>query len=363
MLMHDVELDKPYQVLDPHGQLVRPMPQGLSDESLVEWYRTMWQTRFFSNKVVALQRQGRATTWGPLIGQEATAVGMGAVLEPQDWLTGSYREAGAYFARGFPIAGVAYYTRGLQPPREVCQPGGRDFRCLPLQIVIATQMLHAVGLAMAAKIKGENSVVVGGCGDGATSEGDFNEALNYAGVFKAPAVLVVTNNGWAISTPRARQTAAENLAARGVGFGIPARIVDGNDLLAVYEVMKEATDRARAGDGPTLIEAITYRLGAHTTADDPTRYRPKEELQYWEARDPMKRLKAFLIERGALTEESDAQLVEGAEAFVAAQVQLAHDHPAPGADGFFNNVFEELTPRMERQREDFRHDYGLSEGK
>ena len=217
-------LETPYQLLDPAGHLTGSLPTGVTDQKLLEWYRLMWLTRLFSNKIVALQRQGRATTWGPLIGQEASAVGMAAPLEDRDWITGSYREAGAYFTKGLSLATIAYYTRGYAAPPELSDG---DKHCLPLQIVIGTQTLHAVGLAMAARIKGTGEVVVGGCGDGATSEGDFNEALNFAGVFKAPVVLVVINNGWAISTPRSRQSGAVRLARRGEGFGVPARLVDG----------------------------------------------------------------------------------------------------------------------------------------
>ncbi len=348
--MHTDALETPYQLLDLDGRLTGSMPSGITDEQLRGWYRMMWLTRFFSNKIVALQRQGRATTWGPLQGQEASAVGMAAPLQPRDWVTGSYREAGAYMTKGLSIAALTYYTRGYATPRELT---GEDTRCLPLQIVIATQTLHAVGLAMASKIRNAGEVVVGGCGDGATSEGDFNEALNFAGVFKAPVVMVVVNNGWAISTPRSKQSAAARLAYRGAGFGVPARLVDGNDLLAVFEVVREAVDRARAGDGPTLVETVTYRLGAHTTADDPTRYRSKEEIAYWEVRDPIKRIRQFLFDRNLLDETEDKHLVEEAEAEVARQVEIAHNHATPGPDGFFDHVYQELTPRLQRQRDEF----------
>lgn len=362
MLTHDVELETPYQILNHEGRVIGRVPEGLTPEQLREWYRMMWVTRAFSHKTVALQRQGRATTWGPLQGQEAIAVAMGAPLQPQDWMTGSYREAGAYFTKGLPVAAMNYYTRGYAAPPELCRnpKTGEDARCLPIQIVIATQTLHAVGLAMAAKLKGDNAVVVGGCGDGATSEGDFSEALNFAGVFKAPVVFTIVNNGWAISTPRSKQSAARYLALRGQGFGVPARLVDGNDMLACYEVMKEATDRARAGEGPTLVEAITYRLGAHTTADDPTRYRPKEETEYWEVRDPLKRFKQFLLDQTVLDETTEQQIVQEAEAYVAEQVELAQNYSVPDKDGFFDNVYAELTPRMKKQREQLRRE--LAEG-
>src|SRR5438105_6712858 len=231
----------PYQILDPEGNLVGEVPD-LDDERMLALYRYMQLGRVFSNKSIALQRQGRATTFGSLVGQEATAVGLAAPLQPQDWLATSYREIASLFVKGVPIPTVAYSFRGFTPENWPAEK-----HCLPVQIVIGTQMLHAVGLAMAAKIAGDPVVAVGVCGDGATSEGDFNEALNFAGVYQAPVVLVVQNNGWAISVPRHKQSAATTLAARGAGFGIPAKLVDGNDILAVYDTMQEAIERARSG--------------------------------------------------------------------------------------------------------------------
>src|SRR6202165_2212315 len=224
----------PYQILDTEGKLVGEMPD-LSAERLLSLYRSMQLGRAFSNKIIALQRQGRATTFGSRAGQEATAGGLAAPLQAQDWLATSYREIASLLVRGLPMATLVYSFRGFTPKNYP-----RETHCLPIQIVIGTQMLHAVGLAMAAKISGDLVVAVGVCGDGATSEGDFNEALNFAGVFQAPVVLVVQNNGWAISVPRNKQSAATTLAARGAGFGIPAKLVDGNDILAVYDTMQEA---------------------------------------------------------------------------------------------------------------------------
>src|SRR5437588_2288090 len=293
----------PYQILDVEGKLVGKMPD-LSTERLLLLYRYMQLGRVFSNKIIALQRQGRATTFGSLVGQEATAVGLAAPLQPQDWLATSYREIASLFVKGVPVPTVTYSFRGFTPPNWPAES-----RCLPIQIVIGTQMLHAVGLAMAAKIAGDPVVAVGVCGDGATSEGDFNEALNFAGVFQAPVVLVVQNNGWAISVPRHKQSAAQTLAARGAGFGIPSQLVDGNDILAVYDVMHKAIERARSGQGPTLIETLTYRIGAHTTADDPTRYRDAAEVEAWRARDPIARFEKFLLARSLLDEEKIRHIV------------------------------------------------------
>src|SRR2546425_7118547 len=336
----------PYQILDPEGNLVGEMPD-LSAERMLSLYRFMQLSRVFSNKIIALQRQGRTTTFGSLAGQEATAVGLAAPLQARDWLATSYREIASLMVRGFPLATLIYAFRGFTPEHY---PG--EIHCLPIQIVIGTQMPHAVGLAMAAKISGDPTVAVGVCGDGATSEGDFNEALNFAGVFQAPVVLVVQNNGWAISVPRHKQSAAPTLAARGAGFGVPSVLVDGNDILAVYAVMQQAVERARAGQGPTLVETLTYRIGAHTTADDPTRYRSPEEVEFWRTKDPLVRFQRFLMSRDLLTEEQDRQLVAALEEEINEAVRAAEAMPPMPPDSFFDYAFAALPPRLQEQRSD-----------
>jgi pyruvate dehydrogenase E1 component alpha subunit len=344
-----------HQILNVEGSLVGKMP-NLNAERLLKLYRVMHLGRALSNKVIALQRQGRATTFGSLVGQEATAVGLAAPLQSQDWLATSYREITSLVYKGVPLKTLFYAFRGFTSPYP------REAHCLPIQIVIGTQMLHAVGLAMAAKIAGDPVVAVGVCGDGATSEGDFNEALNFAGVFKAPVVLVVQNNGWAISVPRHRQSAAPTLAARGAGFGIPSVLVDGNDVLAVYDVVQKAVERARSGEGPTLIEALTYRIGAHTTADDPTRYRDEDEVQSWRAKDPILRFRRFLIARSMLTEEKDRQLLEEVEAEVNQAADEALAQPPPAPDSFFDDSSAMLTTRLQEQREDLLRHVKLHQG-
>ncbi len=350
------EFETPFQILNEDGQVVGPLPENLSRGRLIEWYRTMWLTRLLSNKLVALQRQGRATTWIPSNGQEAAAVGLATPLLDQDWLTGSPREMGGYLQKGFSPAAIAYFCRGYPPPPELV---GKDPRCLPFTIVIGTQTLHSAGLAMAAKLKKEDSVVVGTCGDGATSEGDFSEALNFAGVFLAPLVMVVVNNGWAISVPSYKQYAAKHLAQRGIGFGVPARLVDGNDILAVHAVMEEAVNNARSGGGPTLVEAVTHRQAAHSTSDDPTRYCPPENLTLWETRDPLKRFRRFLYDGGYLDEKGDKDITLETEAYMNEQVQRAYDYPTPAPENLFDNVFAEATPRLARQREAVREEAGV----
>ena len=336
----------PYQLLDTDGKLVGQMPD-LSDERLLALYRYMQLGRAFSNKIIALQRQGRATTFGSLAGQEATAVGLAAPMQAQDWLATSYREIASLIVKGVPLATLAYTFRGFTPANWPAES-----RCLPFQIVIGTQMLHAVGLAMAAKIAGDPVVAVGVCGDGATSEGAFNEALHFAGVYQAPAVLVVQNNGWAISVPRNKQSAAQTLATRGAGFGIPSQLVDGNDILAVYDVMHKAIERARSGQGPMLIETLTYRIGAHTTADDPTRYRDAAEVEAWRAKDPITRFEKFLMARGLLDEEQVQEIVAGVEEEMNEAVQVAEATPPMAPDSFFDYASATLTPRLQAQRAD-----------
>lgn len=337
-----------HQVLNAEGNLIGEMP-NLSTDRLFALYKAMLLSRAFSNKIIALQRQGRATNSSISIGQEATGVGLAAPMQQQDWLAPSYREIPSLIVRGIPISTLFYMRRGYTPayPKEA--------RCLPFQIVIGTQILHAVGLAMAAKISRKPEVAVGVCGDGATSEGDFNEALNFAGVFRVPAVIVIQNNGWAISMPRKRQCAASTLAARGAGFGIPSYLVDGNDLFAVYTIMQQALERARSGQGPTLIEALTYRMGAHTTADDPTRYRDHAEVEAWKAKDPIARVRRFLLTSDQLSEEQDQQLLEQVEAEINCAVADAEAMPPSTPDSFFDDTFANPSQRLQEQRQDMLH--------
>jgi pyruvate dehydrogenase E1 component alpha subunit len=322
----------------------------LSPERMLFLYRAMQLGRAYSNKIIALQRQGRASTFGSLVGQEATAVGLAAPLQSQDWLATSYREIVSLFVKGVPLATMTYAFRGFTPPNWPSES-----RCLPIQIVIGTQMLHAVGLAMAAKIAGDPVVAVGVCGDGATSEGDFNEALNFAGVYQAPVVLVVQNNGWAISVPRNKQSAAQTLAGRGAGFGVPSALVDGNDILAVYDKMQQAVERARSGQGPTLIETLTYRIGAHTTADDPTRYRDAAEVETWRAKDPIVRFERFLSRRNLLDEEQVRRIVAEVEEEINEAVEVAEAMPPMAPDSFFDYTMADQYPRLQEQRADLLH--------
>lgn len=335
--------DTIYQVLSPEGNVVGNVP-NLPHSTLLSLYRWMVFGRIFSDRMVAMQRQGRMGTFAPLNGQEAACVGMAAPLKPEDWLMGSYRESLPYMVKGVPLLVQLKHWGGYIPDYPF------EARCLPFQIVLATQALHCVGIAHAIKYKKEPHVAVVGVGDGATSEGDFNEALNFAAVFQVPAIFVVQNNGWAISVPRRAQTKIDNFAQRAAGFGLKAQLVDGNDILAVTSAMTDAIERARAGGGPSLIEAVTYRMAAHTTADDPTRYQPPEELALWAGRDPLRRYRKFLIDRGVLTDLADEQLHDEVTAEFEAAVAEFESLPPQDVGQHFDLALARPTPQLARQR-------------
>lgn len=340
----DTAPNKPVQILDPEGKVVGPVPD-LPPARMLEFYRWMNLGRIFSDKMVALQRQGRMGTFGPLNGHEAASVGMGYALEPQDWLATSYREILTMLVKGVPMLAVMRLYQG-----NVGDLYPREARTLPLQIILGTQLPHATGLAIAAKLRGDKVVAMGACGDGATSEGDFHEALNFAGVFRAPAVFCIHNNQWAISTPRSRQTASETLAQKAQAYGFSGVQVDGNDVLASYQVCKDAVDRARAGEGPSVVELITYRMGAHTTADDPKRYVPPADLEAWKQKDPIVRFRRFLLDRNLMTEAEDARLQEAVNAEVNRNVDMLESMERTRPEQVFDIVYGELTPQLRAQK-------------
>jgi len=345
--------DKIYQIINPEGQVVAEVP-NLPPEKLLSLYRWMVFGRIFSDRMVALQRQGRMGTFAPLNGQEAACVGLAAPLQPGDWLLGSYRESLPYMIKGVPLLAQLKHWGGYIADDYPYEAG-----CLPFQIVLATQMLHSVGIAQAIKYNREPHVVVGVCGDGATSEGDFNEALNFAAVFKAPIVFVIQNNGWAISVSRQQQSAVKYLAQRGPGFGVPSYVVDGNDMLAVYQMVSDCAARARAGDGPSLVEALTYRMGAHTTADDPQKYRPEAEWHEWAKRDPILRFRKFLMDRDILTDVEDEELHETVGAEFQAALDAYESLSPPDPRQHFELTFAQATPQLLRQRAEILRDLGL----
>src|SRR6266705_4577438 len=301
---------EPLSVLDSDGNLDSALEPKLSADELKSLYRAMVLGRRLDERMVRLQRQGRIGTFAPIKGQEASQMGTAFTLRRADWMVPSFREIAAMIWRGWPIEKLLLFYAGHVE-------GGRpadDQHDLPITIPVSTQLPHAVGLAYAAQYRGDDVVVMAYFGDGATSEGDSHEAMNFAGVWHVPVVFVCQNNQLAISVPLKKQTHSRTIAQKALAYGLPGLQVDGNDVLAVYAATKEAVDRAREGNGPTLIECVTYRLGVHTTADDPTKYRAEEEVRAWEQKDPLTRFRAYLEKRNlfeaGLEQRVDEEIAE-----------------------------------------------------
>jgi len=337
-------------VLAPDGAVRQGATVHEAPALLEEMYRWLVFGRTYDARLRNLQRQGRITTYAPITGQEAVQVGCALALTPEDWLLGSYRDGLAGVVHGLPPAHVALFFRG-HPKAGRTPPG---VNVLPLQVGIAEQIPQAVGVAWGMKLRGASTAVLALFGDGATSEGAFHEGANFAGAFKAPIVLVCQNNGWAISVPRSRQTASATFAQKAVAYGVPGVLVDGNDVLAVYRATVAALERARRGEGPTLVEALTYRVGPHSTSDDPTRYRSDEELTPWqEGRDPVARMRAYLEGAGLWDERRQEALDEETRGRVAAAVRSALEEPVPPPETMFDNVYAAPTPVLEKQKRAF----------
>ncbi|MDX9910780.1 MAG: pyruvate dehydrogenase (acetyl-transferring) E1 component subunit alpha [Phycisphaerales bacterium] len=340
------------QILDEDGKLDEKLAKGtLTDEQVAFSLEQMLICRELDETAFKLQRSGRMGTYPQNKGQEACAVGSGlAAIKGQDYLVPCYRENAALFLHGLPMHYILLHWMGDERGNQI--PEGVNVT--PISIPIGTQMLHATGIAWAYKIRKEPRCVITYFGDGATSEGDFHEAMNFASTFQAPVVFFCQNNQWAISVPRETQTASETIAQKAIAYGMPSMQVDGNDLFAVYKATKDALDRARAGGGPALIEGVTYRLGDHTTADDAKRYRDPKEVEAWQAKDPVIRLRAYLERKGMWSDEKHAQTIERARKITAEVVRTAEGIEKPHSADFFNHMFAELDPELIRQRDSMR---------
>jgi pyruvate dehydrogenase E1 component subunit alpha len=329
-------------ILDSDGNLDTALEPDLPAEALRHLYRAMLLGRRLDERMLRLQRQGRIGTFAPIKGQEASQMGSVFTLRKTDWMVPSFRETAAMLWRGWPIEKIlllfAGYLEGGQPA-----PDQHD---LPIAIPVATQLPHAVGLAYAAQYRGDDAVVMAYCGDGATSEGDFHEALNFAGVWHVPVVFIVQNNQWAISVPLKKQTHSRTLAQKALAYGFPGIQVDGNDVLAVYAASREAVDRARAGGGPTLVECVTYRLGVHTTADDPSRYRSAEEVEAWARKDPLTRFSAYLEKKNLLESDLEQQVDEE----IARAVGAFEATPPADPLGIFDHAYADMPPHLRAER-------------
>ncbi len=342
-------LDIPFQVehlsiLDSDGNLDTALEPEIAPTTLQAMYRSMLVGRRLDERMVRLQRQGRIGTFAPIKGQEASQVGSAFAIRPQDWMVPSFRETAAMVQRGWPIERILAFFAGYL---EGGQPGPEQ-RDLPIAIPVATQLPHAVGLAYAAQYRGDDAVVMVYFGDGATSEGDFHEAANFAGVWGLPVVFVCQNNQWAISVPLKKQTHSRTLAQKALAYGFPGLQVDGNDVLAVFAASREAVERARAGAGPTLIECVTYRLAMHTTADDPSKYRAEEEVRAWERKDPLSRFSAYLQKRNLLDDGLEATI----DTEIAAAVRRFEDMPPPDPLVMFDHAYAELPAHLVAQRQE-----------
>jgi pyruvate dehydrogenase E1 component alpha subunit/2-oxoisovalerate dehydrogenase E1 component alpha subunit len=322
-----------YGIVAPDGTLAGKMPE-VSDDTLRAMYETMLLIRLLDERMMILQRQGRVGFYGACTGQEAVGVATAAALEASDWIFPALREGGALLHRGLALelylaqvfGSAADVSRGRQMPSHMAN---REYNVVSWSSCIATQLPQAVGAAWAAKIRREPVVTVGFMGDGATSEADFHYALNFAGVYRVPCVLICQNNHWSISVPTERQTHARTIAEKAYAYGIPCARVDGNDAIAVWSAVREAAERARSDGGPTFLEMLTYRIGAHSSSDDPRVYRDEREVDLWKTRDPIARFKTFLIGRGAWSEAREAETRAKLEERIGAAIAMAVKAPPP----------------------------------
>jgi len=320
----------------------------LKEEEYHELYRLMMLARKFDEKAFSLQRRGEISTYAPHKGQEAAQIGSVYPLNDEDWVVPSFRESAAFITRGAPLEKI--FQRWMGDANG--QKGLAELNTLPVAIPVGTQNLHTAGLGMAMSFKDDDNAVIGFTGDGSTSEGDFHEALNFAGVYDAHSIFFVQNNHYAISMPFERQTNSETVAQKALAYGINGIQVDGNDVLAVVKAMREVLEKARNGE-PTLVEAVTYRLEDHTTSDDSTRYRDEEEVEEWSEHDPIKRFKEFLERQGMWNEDLE-KFEEEAETRINEAADKALDMDDPEFDELFDYVYGEMPELLEKEKEEFR---------
>jgi pyruvate dehydrogenase E1 component alpha subunit/2-oxoisovalerate dehydrogenase E1 component alpha subunit len=358
MSIDDFPNDNPdlmWRVLRADGSADPDRHPGLDAEALLRAYREMRRLRLLDARMVALQRQGRISFYGGSRGQEAVPIAAALTIRPDDWVFPALREHGVMLARGYPLKALIAQvfgnsgdpSKGRQMP---CHPSSRSVNQVSWSSCVGTQIPHAVGAAWAMRAKGTGLVAVAFMGDGATSEGDFHAAMNFAGVWKVPCVLVCQNNQWSISVPAERQTASRTLAVKGGAYGIPSIRVDGNDFLAAYGALHRAVERARAGGGPTFVEAVTYRIGPHSTSDDPSRYRSDEQEIEWAQNDPLDRMKLHLASIGVLTPVADAELEGSVLAEINAAIDEVEALPQLPASSFFDDVYAEMPWHLREER-------------
>jgi pyruvate dehydrogenase E1 component alpha subunit len=338
------------QVLDEHGNLDEELEPELDEEQLIRAYRAMVLAREVDQRMLKLQRQGRMGTFAPTTGQEAAVVGPTLAMTERDWFVCSFRETPGRLMRGETILQTFMYYNGYEEGNTL----DISARTLPVSIPVGSQIPHGVGIAYAMKYLGEkDSAAVIFFGDGGTSQGDFHEALNFASLWRAPVVFICQNNQWAISVPRNKQSYSKTLAQKAIAYDMPGIQVDGNDLLATYKATREALDRAYADEGPTLIEAVTYRLMMHTTADDPKKYRSEEEVQEWWQRDPIPRFRLYLERKGIWSDSRQTDLEDEINEKIESAVREFEQRGEFKPDAPFDHVFGTEHEEIEEQRADF----------
>lgn len=341
----------PLTVLDPDGHVTEPsLIPKLNDDQLITIMRRMVFTRTWDQRAVSLARQGRLGLWAPVSGQEASMIGSEAALQKEDFILGSYRDIPQIVWHGLPLHQSVLYSRGHREGFRI--PEG--VHVLMPQIIIGAQIIQAAGVALGMRKRNKKTISIAYIGDGGTSQGDFYEGLNFAGVFQTPLIVLVQNNRYAISVPIEHQTRADTFAQKAVSAGIPGIQVDGMDVLAVYHAVEQAAERARNGEGPTLIEALTYRYGSHTMAgDDPSRYRAKEEEEEWRRKDPLIRFRKFLERRGLWSKSDEDQTIEEAKQAMADAVRKADETEKTSVPELIDSMFECTPAHLEEQKSRF----------
>jgi len=346
----DPSKDKILRIMDNDGNVLdKELFPDLDDETIIKAYKSMLFARVADDMAVSFQRQGRMYTYPPILGQEAIQIAGGLIIRENDWLVPAFREMAIMLAKGVTLKEIFLYYMGNEQGSNFSKAN----HVLPICVPIASQLIHAVGIGYSINYQKKDEVVFPFVGDGGTSEGDFSEALNFAGVWNVPVVFTIQNNQYAISFPVSGQTKSVNLAVKALAFGLPGIKVDGNDFFAMYVAYKEAFDHARAGNGAVLIEALTYRKGAHTTSDDPSKYRTKEEEQEWDKTDPLQRLKKYLDKRG-LWKEDEEKLIEEYKLEVDKQFTEAENFTPYQLEDIFQFMYVDMPDVLKNQKEDYK---------
>lgn len=337
-----------FQILDENGKAKEKLLPKISKEEMLKMYKLMVLARVFDETAYAMQREGRILTFAPLKGQEAAQIGTALALQKDDWMFPSFRENGAYLVRGMPAEMLYQYWAGDERGNKI----PNDLKCFTVSVPVSTQIPHAVGAAWAEKLKKSGNVALVYFGDGATSKGDFHEALNFAGVMKLPVVFVCQNNQWAISVPFSKQSGSKTVAQKAVAYGINGIRVDGNDVFAVYSSSISAIENARKNI-PTLIECATYRLSDHTTSDDASRYRSPEEVAMWERKDPILRLEKFLISKKIMNEQIKKSIWDSAKTKINSAVKIAESETSENPEDIFDFTFARLPEGLQKEKKEF----------